>query len=64
MFECLPDTIDPTELIYSKDIIIEEKGKEHFESMVEKRRQADEARRQREEELARQQEVPTIVIKQ
>ena len=64
VFECLPDTVDPAELIYSKDIIIEEKGKEHFESMIEKRRQADEARRQREEELARQQEVPTIVIKQ
>ena len=54
VFECLPDTVDPAELIYSKDIIIEEKGKEHFESMIEKRRQADEARRQREEELARQ----------
>lgn len=54
IFDCLSDKVDPAELIYSKDIIVKEKGMEHFEQMTEKRRQADEARRAREEELARQ----------
>ena len=45
VFECLEDKVDPAELIYSKDIIVHEKGQEAFDNLTEKRRQAEERRR-------------------
>ena len=64
VFDCLPDQFKEGELVEAKDIIIDEKGQEHYDQIVENRRQADEKRRQKEEELAKQQETPLLHIKQ
>lgn len=64
MFECLPDTFEDGDLVEIKDIIIAEKGQEHFDQKVEARRQADEERRKKEEEMAKQKEAPLLMIKQ
>ena len=54
VFDCLPDTLtDENAMIEAKDIIVAEKGQEHYDQIVEKRRQADEKRRARDEELAK-----------
>ena len=51
------------ELVDVKEIITEEKGLATFDYMVNERKKADLERRQREEEAARQQEVPAYIIK-
>ena len=45
IFDCLPDTLTEEDIIETKDIIIAEKGQEHYDQIVETRRQADEKRR-------------------
>lgn len=65
VFECLADSlVDSKEIVDASHIIIEEKGQEHFDQIVENRRQADEKRRQKEEEMARSKEAPLLKIKQ